>query len=105
MAGIARGRLQEERKLWRKDHPHGFVAKPRQLPDGTQDILHWDCVVPGKAGTIWELGRYPVYMCAHCQLFPVGWKRMSVTGLASAYAKVHAARNSGRVWTRSVHAW
>jgi hypothetical protein len=22
MAGIARGRLQEERKLWRKDHPH-----------------------------------------------------------------------------------
>jgi len=91
MAGIARGRLQEERKLWRKDHPHvrsslpalvksrrgpqpnlrrvcppraqGFVAKPKTLEDGTQDILNWECVVPGKAGTIWEAGRYPVYMC------------------------------------------
>eukprot|EP00967_Tisochrysis_lutea_P021390 scaffold24295_cov45-Tisochrysis_lutea.AAC.1 len=34
------------------------------LPDGTQDILHWDCIVPGKAGTIWEAGRYPVHMYA-----------------------------------------
>jgi ubiquitin-conjugating enzyme E2 I len=40
----------------------GFVAKPKALPDGTQDILHWECVVPGKAGTIWEAGHYPVYM-------------------------------------------
>ncbi|EOD03804.1 hypothetical protein EMIHUDRAFT_121756 [Emiliania huxleyi CCMP1516] len=62
MSGIARGRLQEERKLWRRDHPHGFVAKPRTNPDGTQDILHWDCVVPGKKDTIWGAGRYPVHM-------------------------------------------
>jgi hypothetical protein len=47
--------------------PQGFVARPKSLPDGTQDMLHWDCAVPGKAGTIWEAGHYPVYMCAHCQ--------------------------------------
>ena len=28
MSGIARGRLQEERKQWRKDHPYGFFARP-----------------------------------------------------------------------------
>ena len=60
--GIARGRLQEERRLWRKDHPHSFVAKPKTLPDGTQDLLQWDCIIPGKAGTVWEGGRYPMSM-------------------------------------------
>jgi len=60
--GIARGRLQEERKSWRKDHPHGFVAKPATLPDGTQDILNWDVVIPGKDGTIWENARIPMTM-------------------------------------------
>lgn len=34
MAGVARQRLAEERKAWRKDHPIGFVAKPRQNKDG-----------------------------------------------------------------------
>ena len=29
MAGIAEGRLREERRSWRKDHPIGFVARPR----------------------------------------------------------------------------
>jgi len=62
MAGIARGRLQEERKSWRKDHPHGFVAKPRQQADGSQDLMFWECVVPGKAKTIWEGGRYKLSM-------------------------------------------
>ena len=38
------------------------MAKPRTNPDGTQDILHWDCVVPGKKDTIWGAGRYPVHM-------------------------------------------
>ena len=27
----------------------GFVAKPRNKADGTQDIMVWDCVIPGKA--------------------------------------------------------
>merc|ERR1719378_1986540 len=61
-SGIARGRLQEERKTWRKDHPHGFVAKPRSKPDGTQDIMQWDCVIPGKANTIWEGGMFKMEM-------------------------------------------
>ena len=82
MSGIARGRLQEERKSWRKaraplpwpaghaltpschsqDHPYGFVAKPRSKPDGTQDIMAWDCVIPGKATTLWEGGMYAMEM-------------------------------------------
>ncbi|KAM0837031.1 hypothetical protein ACQ4PT_061932 [Festuca glaucescens] len=48
--GIARGRLAEERKSWRKNHPHGFVAKPETLPDGTVNLMVWKCVIPGKQG-------------------------------------------------------
>jgi hypothetical protein len=33
-----------------QDHPFGFVAKPRQCPDGSVDLLHWDCQIPGKKG-------------------------------------------------------
>ena len=62
MSGIARGRLVEERKCWRKDHPHGFVAKPRTKPDGTQDTLLWDVTIPGKKNTIWEGGRFKMQM-------------------------------------------
>ena len=25
------------------------MAKPKSKPDGTQDIMHWDVVIPGKA--------------------------------------------------------
>ncbi|KAL3834763.1 hypothetical protein ACJIZ3_009499 [Penstemon smallii] len=39
--GIVRGRLAEERKAWRKNHPHGFVAKPESLPDGTVNLMVW----------------------------------------------------------------
>ncbi|KAK7291094.1 hypothetical protein RIF29_05981 [Crotalaria pallida] len=60
MAGIARGRLAEERKSWRKNHPHGFVAKPDIKPDGSVDLLFWNCAIPGTRGTIWEGGLYPV---------------------------------------------
>ncbi|KAM6540559.1 hypothetical protein CsatB_005006 [Cannabis sativa] len=48
--GIARGRLAEERKSWRKNHPHGFVAKPETLPDGTVNLMVWHCTIPGKTG-------------------------------------------------------
>ena len=34
MAGVARSRLTEERKAWRKDKPFGFVARPEQRADG-----------------------------------------------------------------------
>ncbi|KAJ6709751.1 UBIQUITIN-CONJUGATING ENZYME E2 [Salix koriyanagi] len=48
--GIARGRLAEERKAWRKNHPHGFVAKPDNAPDGSLDLMVWKCIIPGKPG-------------------------------------------------------
>jgi len=62
MSGIALGRLKEERKRWRKDRPFGFFAKPRKLPDGGQDLMKWECGIPGKAGTPWEGGEY------HCMM-------------------------------------
>ena len=34
MAGVARSRLAEERKNWRKDKPFGFHARPETLADG-----------------------------------------------------------------------
>ena len=51
---LARARLQQERKSWRKQHPFGFVAKPRMNADGTQDLLHWRFEIPTKATSIWH---------------------------------------------------
>eukprot|EP00054_Salpingoeca_dolichothecata_P031738 m.264479 g.264479 ORF g.264479 m.264479 type:complete len:159 (+) comp27853_c0_seq1:59-535(+) len=62
MAGIAQGRLAEERKAWRRDHPFGFIAKPQKNSDGTQNLLLWECSIPGKKGTIWEGGLYKLKM-------------------------------------------
>ncbi|TVU31898.1 hypothetical protein EJB05_23603, partial [Eragrostis curvula] len=91
--GIARGRLAEERKSWRKNHPHvraclltpislfflvragaaqfesrsdflpvlqGFVARPETLADGSANLMVWNCTIPGKQGTDWEGGYYPL---------------------------------------------
>ena len=41
MPGVAEGRLQQERKNWRKDHPFGFVAKPETRPDGSVNMFVW----------------------------------------------------------------
>ncbi|XP_020095164.1 SUMO-conjugating enzyme SCE1-like isoform X2 [Ananas comosus] len=60
LGGIARARLAEERKAWRKNHPHGFVAKPETLPDGSVNLMVWRCTIPGKQGTDWEGGYYPL---------------------------------------------
>uniref|UniRef100_A0AC34QG97 UBC core domain-containing protein n=1 Tax=Panagrolaimus sp. JU765 TaxID=591449 RepID=A0AC34QG97_9BILA len=60
MSGIAAGRLTEERKAWRKDHPFGFIAKPTKNPDGSMNLFMWDCAIPGKKDTIWEGGLYRV---------------------------------------------
>jgi ubiquitin-conjugating enzyme E2 I len=60
MGSIAKSRLAEERKKWRKDHPFGFVAKPAVNTDGTVDLMTWSCLIPGKEGSIWEGGLYPV---------------------------------------------
>ncbi|PON94236.1 Ubiquitin-fold modifier-conjugating enzyme [Trema orientale] len=58
--GIARGRLAEERKAWRKNHPHGFVAKPETAPDGSVNLMVWQCIIPGKPSTDWEGGNFPL---------------------------------------------
>mmetsp|Transcript_7164 Transcript_7164/g.18372 ORF Transcript_7164/g.18372 Transcript_7164/m.18372 type:complete len:159 (-) Transcript_7164:12-488(-) len=58
MAGMAAGRLASERKAWRKDHPHAFVARPTTNLDGTSNLLSWKAAIPGKQGTPWEGGLY-----------------------------------------------
>ncbi|EGG14906.1 putative E2 enzyme Ubc9 [Cavenderia fasciculata] len=60
MSGIALSRLTEERKLWRKDHPYGFYARPLTNPDGTTNMFIWQCGIPGVEKTIWEGGVYPM---------------------------------------------
>uniref|UniRef100_A0A2N9H5X2 UBC core domain-containing protein n=1 Tax=Fagus sylvatica TaxID=28930 RepID=A0A2N9H5X2_FAGSY len=55
--GIARGRLAEERKAWRKNHPHGFVAKPETGPDGSVNMMVWQCTIPGKTGAQVSCGK------------------------------------------------
>ena len=58
MSGISRARLVGERKSWRKDHPHGFFARPVKNQDGSTDLFKWKCGIPGKKGTDWEGGVY-----------------------------------------------
>lgn len=60
--GMAEQRLLQERKAWRKDHPNGWVAKPASLPDGSTNIFKWECRIPGKEGTDWEGGEYPIIL-------------------------------------------
>uniref|UniRef100_A0A672I8F0 UBC core domain-containing protein n=2 Tax=Salarias fasciatus TaxID=181472 RepID=A0A672I8F0_SALFA len=62
MSGIALSRLSQERKAWRKDHPFGFVAVPTKNPDGTMNLMNWECAIPGKKGTLWEGGLYKLRM-------------------------------------------
>ena len=62
MSGIATGRLTAERKEWRRDHPHGFVARPTKNADGSLNIMTWECAIPGKYGTSWNGGFYKLKM-------------------------------------------
>lgn len=58
MGDMARFRLAEERKQWRKEHPIGFYARPERLEDGSTNLMHWAAGIPGKKGTIWEGGLF-----------------------------------------------
>mmetsp|Transcript_57046 Transcript_57046/g.134711 ORF Transcript_57046/g.134711 Transcript_57046/m.134711 type:complete len:99 (-) Transcript_57046:282-578(-) len=58
MAGIARSRLTEERKSWRKDHPVGFYARLAANTDGSQNMMKWECGIPGKDSTNWAGGLF-----------------------------------------------
>ena len=53
--GMAEQRLLSERKAWRKDHPPDMVAKPSTKSDGSTNVFKWDCRIPGKKGTDWDL--------------------------------------------------
>ena len=58
---IAKERLLSERKAWRKDHPHGFSAKPVIIKE-EQDLFKWECKIPGPEKTPWEGGLYTLIM-------------------------------------------
>ncbi|KRX06185.1 Ubiquitin-conjugating enzyme/RWD-like protein [Pseudocohnilembus persalinus] len=55
-------RLKQERKKWRQDHPHRFVAKPIQNQDGSLNMLKWITEIPGPKDCPWEAGVYTLYM-------------------------------------------
>ena len=59
---MAEQRLLSERKAWRKDHPPDMVAKPSTKSDGSTNVFKWDCRIPGKKGTDWEGGEYPIIL-------------------------------------------
>ena len=41
--------------------PFGFVAKPKSSgSDGSVDLFEWECIIPGKEGTDWDGGRFPL---------------------------------------------
>ena len=56
---IAKERLMQERKNWRKEHPYGFIAKPKKNEkSGELDLFTWECVIPGKKDSDWDGGNY-----------------------------------------------
>jgi len=62
MSGTALARLSLERKNWRRSHPFGFAACPAKNEDQTLNLMSWDCIIPGRKGTIWEGGRFKLQM-------------------------------------------
>ncbi|OMJ84477.1 hypothetical protein SteCoe_14361 [Stentor coeruleus] len=59
---IVTGRLAEERKLWRRDRPYNFYAKPTTNESGSVNLVRWECGIPGKKGTIWDGATYKLFM-------------------------------------------
>jgi hypothetical protein len=62
MNGLAVGRLIDERKNWRKDHPPGFFARPVKNADLSTDIMVWEAGIIGKDGTDWGGGIFRLTM-------------------------------------------
>ena len=65
---LATKRLSAERKQWRKDHPHAFSARPEKGPNGV-NMFVWKCSIPGKPGSLWEGGIYPL-TCTFTEEYP-----------------------------------
>merc|ERR1712224_877123 len=81
MSGLAKTRLMQERKSFRRDHPVGFFARPATDANGEANLLKWHCGIPGPEGTIWEGCTLPLVMTfgtnypsepPHCA-FPAGF--------------------------------
>uniref|UniRef100_A0AAA9YHV5 Ubiquitin conjugating enzyme E2 I n=1 Tax=Homo sapiens TaxID=9606 RepID=A0AAA9YHV5_HUMAN len=83
MSGIALSRLAQERKAWRKDHPFGFVAVPTKNPDGTMNLMNWECAIPGKKG-VWLRSRELGLQESHPGLKPSTGEPPGAQGLAAA---------------------
>lgn len=49
-------------KLWRRDHPFAFYARPTRNAQGVLDLKNWECGIPGKEKTIWEGGQFKLTM-------------------------------------------
>lgn len=89
MSGIARGRLQEERRNWRKEHPYGFHARPANT-DGQTNLLIWHCGIPGLPNVCelrgGEGGHARPSLFFFCTFFPVlegVWPRKRAAGVSS----------------------
>jgi len=59
---FAQLRLVEERNRWRKDHPPDFVARPAKSFNGEPNLFQWDCLIPGKPGSLWQGGYYKLVL-------------------------------------------
>lgn len=55
-------RLQQERKMWRKDHPAGFIAHPCKMPNGDLNLFCWHCLIPGRDNSPWSGAFYPLIL-------------------------------------------
>ena len=79
MSGIAVGRLTEERKNWRKDHPPGFYARPVKKEDNSTDIMSWETGIPGREGSYvsfkstWFEQNLIAYLCFRFIRHGLGW--------------------------------
>lgn len=55
----------KSRKIYEKDmklYPSGFVDKPTIKPDGSLNMLRWECVILEKMGTVQEEGSYKILL-------------------------------------------
>ena len=62
MEEIATERLIQERRDFKKNHPHLFYARPCKSNDGIQNLFKWECGIPGPSESPWEGGMYVLYL-------------------------------------------
>ena len=67
--------LVEKRKVWRHINAWGEMAGFQAKPRGN-NLKIWDCIVPGRPGTIFADGRFPVLL---------DFRRSAYHGLPTVY--------------------